>query len=172
VDDILITHQGLSGPVILNASLVWEPGLEIEINWVPELTLESTFEQLKRDKAEGGRGQFRVWLSKRLPRRLAERIAWNAEARGSWAKLSDDRLMALATDIHAYRFIPADTFGYRHAEVMKGGVDTREVSAETMESLKVPGLYFIGEVLDVTGQLGGFNFQWAWSSSWVVGQTV
>jgi predicted Rossmann fold flavoprotein len=171
-EDIMITHKGLSGPVVLNVSLVWEPGQEIVINWVPELTVKSTFQQLKKDKTAGGRGQFRVWLSERIPRRLAERIAWNAEARGSWAELSDEQLLALATEIHSYRFIPADTFGYRMAEVMKGGVDTREFSPKTMECLKVPGLFFIGEILDVTGQLGGFNFQWAWSSGFACGRAV
>ena len=170
VEDIMITHKGLSGPVILNASLVREPGHEITLNWVPEMTVEETFKQLKKDKVSGGRGEFRVWFSERIPRRLAERIAWNAEARGPWAELSDERLIALAKDIHAYSFIPAETFGYRQAEVMKGGVDTREFSPQTMECLKIPGLFFIGEVLDVTGQLGGFNFQWAWSSGFVAGQ--
>jgi len=172
VEDLMITHQGLSGPVMLNASLYWNPGQEITVNWVPELTVESTYKQLKKDKAEGGRGKFRVWFSERIPRRLAERIAWNAEARGAWAALPDERLMALARDIHAYRFVPAGTFGYRMAEVMKGGVDTREISRETMEAKNVPGLFFIGEVLDVTGQLGGFNFQWAWASGFVAGQNV
>jgi hypothetical protein len=172
VEDIMITHKGLSGPVMLNASLYWKPEQEIEVNWVPEFNVESTYEKLKKDKAAGGRGQFRVWLSERLPRRLAERIAWNAGARGAWSALSDERLLALARDIHAYRFVPADTFGYRMAEVMRGGVDTREISRETMEVKKVPGLYFIGEVLDVTGQLGGFNFQWAWASGWAAGQAV
>jgi len=171
-EDIMITHTGLSGPVILNASLVWEPGREIVINWVPENTVEQTFEQLRRDKAAGGRGKFRIWFSEKIPKRLAERIAWNAEARGPWAELSDERLLALAKDIHAYRFVPKDTFGYRMAEVMKGGVDTREFSDKTMECKKVPGLFFIGEVLDVTGQLGGFNFQWAWASGWVSGQAI
>jgi len=172
VEDIMITHKGLSGPVMLNASLYWKPEQEIEVNWVPEFNVESTYEKLKKDKAAGGRGQFRVWLSERLPRRLAERIAWNAGARGAWSALSDERLLALARDIHAYRFVPADTFGYRMAEVMRGGVDTREISRETMEVKKVPGLFFIGEVLDVTGQLGGFNFQWAWASGWCAGQAV
>ncbi len=172
VEDLMITHKGLSGPVMLNASLYWNPGQEITVNWVPEFTVESTYDQLKKDRAAGGRGKFRVWFSERIPRRLAERIAWNAEARGAWSALSDERLLALARDIHAYRFIPAGTFGYRMAEVMKGGVDTREISRETMEAKKVPGLFFIGEVLDVTGQLGGFNFQWAWASGFVAGQAV
>ncbi len=172
VEDLMITHKGLSGPVMLNASLYWKPGREIAVNWVPEFTVESTFNQLKEDRAAGGRGKFRVWFSQRIPRRLAERIAWNAEARGPWAALSDERLMALARDIHDYRFVPAGTFGYRMAEVMRGGVDTREISRETMEAKKVPGLFFIGEVLDVTGQLGGCNFQWAWASGYAAGQNV
>ena len=172
VDDIMITHKGLSGPVMLNCSLYWKPGQEIVVNWVPEWTVEQTFEKLKKDKVAGGRGEFRIWLSTRLPKRLAERIAWNAGARGAWAALPDEILLQLATDLHAYRFVPAETFGYRQAEVTRGGVDTREVSPVTMESLKVPGLFFIGEVLDVTGQLGGFNFQWAWASGWASGQAV
>jgi predicted flavoprotein YhiN len=101
---------------------------------------------------------------------LAERLAYHAGARGPWAALSDEQLKALAEDLHAYRFVPADTFGYRQAEVMRGGVDTRELDRETMECRKVPGLFFIGEVLDVTGKLGGFNFQWAWASAFVAGQ--
>ncbi len=172
VEDIMITHTGLSGPIMLNASLVWEPGKEIVINWIPEMTVEETYAQLKKDKAAGGRGEFRIWFSERIPRRLADRIAWNAGARGAWAELPDETLMSLAKNIHEYRFVPQDTFGYRVAEVTKGGVDTREFSPQTMESLKVPGLFFIGEVLDITGQLGGFNFQWAWASGWVSGQAV
>lgn len=172
VEDLMITHKGFSGPVMLNASLYWEPGKEIEINWVPEYNVETTYWQLKKDKVDGGRGKFRVWFSERVPRRLAERIAWHAEARGAWSALSDERLLTLAENIHAYRFIPADTFGFSQAEVTRGGVDTKEVSPQTMESLKIPGLYFIGEVLDVTGQLGGFNFQWAWASGWTAGKVV
>jgi predicted Rossmann fold flavoprotein len=171
-EDIMITHQGLSGPVMLNGSLYWNEGQEVTVNWIPELTVQSTFERLKKDKVAGVRGEFRNWFSERIPRRLAERIAWNAEARGSWAALPDEKLMALAKDIHAYSFVPSGTFGYRMAEVTRGGVDTREISRETMEAKKVPGLYFIGEVLDVTGQLGGFNFQWAWASGWAAGQSL
>jgi predicted Rossmann fold flavoprotein len=171
-DDLMIRHGGLSGPVILNASLNWEPGREIVINWVPEHTAEATFKQLKLDKTAGGRGKTRIWLSKRLPRRLAERIAWHAEARGPWRALSDERLLALAKDIHAYRFTPSGTFGWDEAEVMRGGVDTRELSSKTMEARKVPGLFFTGEVMDVAGEVGGFNLQWAWSSGWAAGQAV
>jgi hypothetical protein len=172
MDGLLITHKGISGPAVLNASLDWEPGSEIAINWVPEVSLEDTFKQLKVDKAAGGRGKYRTWFSHRLPRRLADRIAWNAEARGSWAALSEQKLLALAKDIHEYRFIPSGTFGYKQAEVMRGGVDTRELSRETMECRKRPGLFFTGEVMDVTGRLGGFNLQWAWSSGYAAGQAV
>ena len=172
VEDLMITHKGLSGPVMLNASLFWQPGKEIVVNWVPEWTVESAFQQLLKDKKDGGRGKYRVGLSQRIPRRLAERLAYHAGARGAWAKLPDEALRKLAEDLHAYRFIPAETFGYRMAEVTRGGVDTREFSRETMECRKVPGLFFIGEVLDVTGKLGGFNFQWAWASGFTAGQAV
>ncbi len=171
-EDLMIAHKGLTGPVMLNASLYWEPGQEILVNWVPEYNVEKTFWQLMKDKAEGGRGKFRVWLSKRIPKRLADRLAWHAGARGAWATLPDDKLKNLARFIHAYRFTPDGTFGYGMAEVTRGGVDTRDISPRTMESLKVPGLYFIGEVLDVTGQLGGFNFQWAWASGYAAGQSL
>ena len=171
-EDIMITHKGLSGPVMLNASLHWKPGQEIVINWVPELTVEKTLAKLKKDQAAGGRGEFRIWLSERIPRRLAERLAYHAGARGAWKNLPETTLKTLAQTLHAYRFTPADTFGYRMAEVTKGGVDTRELERTTLECRKVPGLFFIGEVLDVTGKLGGFNFQWAWASGFVAGQAV
>jgi len=171
-DDVMITHRGLSGPVVLNASLHWKEGQEIFINWVPEYSVGETLEQLKLDKETGGRGEYRAWLSQRIPRRLADRIAWHAEARGSWAALPDEKLLALAKDLHACHFIPAGTMGYKEAEVTRGGVDARELWAKTMEAKKVPGLFFIGEVVDVTGDLGGFNLQWAWSSGWAAGQAV
>jgi predicted Rossmann fold flavoprotein len=170
--DVMITHKGLSGPVMLNASLYWKPGQEIEINWVPEHKADTTCWQLRQEKAAGGKGKFKEWFSQRVPHRLADRIAWHAQARGAWTKLPDDILLNLAQDIHAYRFIPEGTFGYGQAEVTRGGVDTRKVSPMTMESRLSPGLFFVGEVLDVTGQLGGFNFQWAWSSGWSAGQAV
>ncbi len=170
-EDIMITHKGLSGPVMLNASLHWQPGQEIVINWVPELDVEETYQGLKKEK-NGGKVTFKPWLSERLPQRLAARLAYHAGARGNWAELPDETLKKLAETLHAYRFVPADTFGYRMAEVMRGGVDTRELSRKTMECKKVPGLYFIGEVMDVTGKLGGFNFQWAWSSAYTAAQAL
>jgi predicted Rossmann fold flavoprotein len=171
-DDVMITHRGLSGPVVLGASLHWKEGQEIFINWVPEYTVGETLQQLKLDKEAGGKGEYRTWLSQRIPRRLADRIAWHAEVRGSWSALPDERLLALAKDLHAYHFVPAGTMGYKEAEVTRGGVDTKDLWAKTMEAKKVPGLFFVGEVLDVTGELGGFNLQWAWTSGWAAGQAV
>ncbi|MFI5355551.1 MAG: NAD(P)/FAD-dependent oxidoreductase, partial [Desulfobaccales bacterium] len=171
-DDLMITHVGLSGPVILNATLDWEPGTPIVINWVTASTVEKTFQQLLEDKKAGGKGKIKDWLREAIPRRLADRLAYNAGARGNWTALPQDVLRKLAQDLHSYRFTPADTVGYKQAEVTRGGVDTRELSRETMESTKNPGLFLIGEVMDVTGQLGGFNFQWAWASAYCAGQAV
>jgi predicted Rossmann fold flavoprotein len=171
-DDIMITHKGLSGPVVLNASLAWEPGLEVAVNWAPERDEPQTLDLLKRDRVGGGRGQVRDWLMRRIPKRLVDRIAWHAGARGAWTSLPDDTLESISRSFHSYRFIPSGTFGYKEAEVTRGGVDTHELSSKTMEAIKVPGLYFVGEVMDVTGQLGGFNLQWAWSSGWAAGQVV
>jgi len=168
-EDIMITHKGLSGPIMLNASLHWRPGQEITLNWIPEGTMGATYKQLLKEKTTG-KMPFKPWLSERLPKSLAARLAYLAGARGNWAELSDEQLKKLAQTLHAYRFVPADTFGYGQAEVTRGGVDTRELSPQTMECLKVPGLYFIGEVMDVTGKLGGFNFQWAWASAYAAGQ--
>lgn len=170
-EDIMITHKGLSGPVMLNASLHWRPGQEVVINWIPELDVERTYRGLKKESSEG-KVTLKPWLSERLPQRLAARLAYHAGARGNWAELPDETLKKLAEILHAYRFVPADTFGYRMAEVMRGGVDTRELSRETMECRKVRGLYFIGEIMDVTGKLGGFNFQWAWSSAYTAAQAL
>ncbi len=119
-DDLMITHKGLSGPVMLNASLYWKPGQEIEINWVPEHQADITCWQLRQEKAAGGKGKFKAWFSQRVPHRLADRIAWHAQARGDWTHLPDDILLGLAQDIHAYRFIPEGTFGYGQAEVTRG----------------------------------------------------
>jgi hypothetical protein len=166
-EDLMITHKGLSGPVILNASLFWKPGREIVVDWIPDSTPERTLARLREDPVGA-----KHWLRERLSRRLADRLAHHAGAKGNWGDLPKEKLQALAQDLHAYRFVPADTFGYRMAEVMRGGVDTREVNRKTMECRKVPGLFFIGEVLDVTGKLGGFNFQWAWASAVAAGRVV
>jgi len=107
-----------------------------------------------------------------VPKRLAERLAWHAGARGNWTALSEEVLWKLASAMHADHIMPADTFGFSKAEVTRGGVDTHSVNPTTMESRKQPGLFFAGEVLDVTGRLGGFNLQWAWTSGSIAGQSV
>jgi len=171
-DDLMLTHTGLSGPVILDASLIWDPGERLVINWVPGHGVETTYEQLMKDKKKGGKGIVKPWFLEAVPKRLAERLAWHAGARGNWTALSEDVLWALANAIHADSLVPAETAGYDKAEVTRGGVDTHQINPTTMESRKRPGLFFAGEVLDVTGRLGGFNLQWAWTSGFIAGQSV
>ena len=157
-EKLLITHRGLSGPAVLQISSFWNPGEAIEIDLAPdrEITAPLLAQNARRDSS----AVFQT-LRSFLPARMAERwIALNPPA--SWTNPS---LAALEKEIHSWRLTPAGTEGYAKAEVTAGGVDTRELDAKTMESRRVPGLFFIGEVLDVTGWLGGYNFQWAWASA-------
>ena len=146
---MLFTHKGLSGPAILQISSYWQPGSAIELDLLPHATVEEI-------EAARGNRTLKNTLADDLPKRLAER----------W--LEFNRL----EDLHRWRVQPGGTEGYAKAEVTAGGVHPDELSSKTMESRKVPGLYFIGEVVDVTGHLGGYNFQWAWSSGWAAGQAV
>lgn len=168
-EGLLFTHRGLSGPSILQISSYWEEGEPIVIDLAPDTDV---FALLKEQKQSQPRLHISNALAEILPRRLAQSICdeWNDS--GPLANLSDIRLAALAGAINAWHVKPAGTEGYRTAEVTRGGVDTRELSSQTMEANKQPGLFFIGEVVDVTGHLGGFNFQWAWSSGYVAGQYV
>lgn len=167
---LLFTHGGLSGPVSLQASLHWHPGDTIMIDLLPG---RDTFSWFLARKREGNRGQVRNLLSELLPARLAERFCESFfPSTLPLPQASERALEELCRRIHAWTFVPAGTVGYSKAEVTRGGVDTDELSSKTMECRKVPGLYFIGEVVDVTGWLGGFNFQWAWSSGWAAGQVV
>jgi predicted Rossmann fold flavoprotein len=164
-EKMLFTHRGLSGPAILQISSYWRPGEPITLDLAPELELTGPLraQQSRRDLA-AARGAFRA----ALPHRLADR--WlDLFPPAGW---SNHALDELEHRVHHWRITPAGTEGYARAEVTAGGVDTNELSAKTMESRKVPGLYFIGEVVDVTGQLGGFNFQWAWASGYCAGQAV
>jgi predicted Rossmann fold flavoprotein len=164
-EKMLITHRGLSGPAILQISSYWEPGSAIMLDLAPERELTAALREAKsrRDPATL-RNAFRA----ALPNRLADRwLDVHAPA-----GFSNPALEEVERGIHNWRLQPAGTEGYAKAEVTAGGVDTGELSAKTMESRKVPGLYFIGEVADVTGQLGGFNFQWAWASGYAAGQAV
>ena len=163
-EKMLITHRGLSGPAILQVSSYWAPGTPINIDLAPEREIQAILRSAKVRNAASARSVVRQVL----PNRLADRwLQFHAPA--AW---TNQALAELERQIHNWTIVPADTEGYEKAEVTAGGVDTDELSAKTMGSRRVPGLYFIGEVVDVTGHLGGFNFQWAWSSGVAAGQSV
>jgi predicted Rossmann fold flavoprotein len=166
---LLFTHRGLSGPSILQISSYWREGNEITLSMLPGVSL---FEELRAARAQNGRQALQTALSAFLPKRLAHLIAESEKGPANLADYSDKRLRAVEEAVNRWRFKPAGSEGYRTAEVTLGGVDTRELDSRTMEAKTVPGLYFIGEVVDVTGWLGGYNFQWAWSSGWCAGQAA
>jgi predicted Rossmann fold flavoprotein len=166
---MLFTHRGLSGPAILQISSYWREGDEIVLSMLPGVNL---FEELRAARAQNGRQALQTALSAFLPKRLAQLVAEAEKGPANLADHSDKRLRAIDEAVNHWRFKPAGSEGYRTAEVTLGGVDTRELDSRTMEAKAVPGLYFIGEVVDVTGWLGGYNFQWAWSSGWCAGQAV
>jgi predicted Rossmann fold flavoprotein len=166
---MLFTHRGLSGPAILQISSYWREGDEIVLSMLPGVNL---FEELRAARAQNGRQALHTALSAFLPKRLAQLVAEMEKGPANLADYSDKRLRTIDEAVNRWRFKPAGSEGYRTAEVTLGGVDTRELDSRTMEAKAVPGLYFIGEVVDVTGWLGGYNFQWAWSSGWCAGQAV
>jgi predicted Rossmann fold flavoprotein len=166
---LLFTHRGLSGPAILQISSYWRAGEDIVIDMAPERDILALLKQLRRDHP---RQELATALTGLLAKRLAQTIA---DAIGGPARLADfsDKLLSnVAAAVKAWRVRPNGTEGYRTAEVTLGGVDTTELSSKTFEAKSVPGLYFIGEVIDVTGHLGGFNFQWAWASGHAAGRHV
>ena len=162
-EDLLFTHRGLSGPAVLQISTFWRPGERVTVDLAPGVDLDAV---LREAKARPGR-RLAALLAERLPRRLAE--AWLQPTPGlaerRVADLRDRDLAQLAEGLQRWQVLPAGSEGYRKAEVTAGGVDTRELDSRSGESRRVPGLYFIGEVVDVTGWLGGYNFQWAWASA-------
>ena len=163
-EKMLITHRGLSGPAILQISSHWADGKPIRIDLAPERDVTASLLKARIRNIAAARAGF-VGI---LPKRLAE--SWLEEhAPRGW---SNQSMKDLERKIHAWELTPADTEGYEKAEVTTGGVDTDELSGKTMESLKVPGLFFIGELVDVTGHLGGFNFQWAWASGAAAGRSL
>jgi predicted Rossmann fold flavoprotein len=167
-EKMLITHRGLSGPAILQASSYWEKSRPVVIDLAPGREVTAAFREGPGTTTTRTLAALRAELRKFLPHRLADR--WlDLHAPASW---TNQALAEFETKLHAWAISPAGTEGYQKAEVTAGGVDTAELSAKTMESRKVPGLYFIGEVVDVTGHLGGFNFQWAWSSGAAAGQSL
>lgn len=169
-ENILFTHAGLSGPATLQASLHWYPGQKVEVNLLPE---ESLFDWLIQKKKEGSKALIKNLVAEKIPTRLAERFCeLYFTSTAPMGQVPDKELQFLCDKIHHWTFIPAGTVGYNKAEVTRGGVDTDELSSKTMEAKKATGLYFIGEVVDVTGWLGGYNFQWAWASGAAAGAEV
>jgi predicted Rossmann fold flavoprotein len=166
-EGLLFTHRGLSGPSILQISSYWRTGEKITVNLAPQLDISL---YLKEQKQNNPKQHINNVLSEILPRRLAQSICDELSCSGPLGPLSHAVLDDLGRAINHWHIAPTGTEGYRTAEVTLGGVDTKELSSQTMQSLKNPGLFFIGEVMDVTGHLGGFNFQWAWSSGYVAGQ--
>lgn len=166
---MLFTHRGLSGPSILQISSYWREGDEIVLDMAPGIDL---FEELRRARTEQGRQAIHTVLGHFIPKRLAQLIADLEGASGPIGDFSDKRLRVIANAIKDWHVKPVGSEGYRTAEVTLGGVDTRDLESRTLEAKEVKGLYFIGEVVDVTGWLGGYNFQWAWASGWSAGQTV
>jgi len=166
---LLFTHRGLSGPAILQISSHWREGGTITIDLLPGVDV---MEALRAARQQNGKQSPHNFLGTLLPRRLAKEIADTPDYAGTLADLSDAKMKKLAGQINDWRIVPGGTEGYRTAEVTLGGIDTRDLDSKTMQTKSVPGLYFIGEVVDVTGWLGGYNFQWAWSSGWCAGQAA
>jgi predicted Rossmann fold flavoprotein len=164
---ILFTHRGLSGPAILQISSYWREGDDIAIAMLPSVEV---FDVLRNARKANGRQMLSTYLAESLPKRLARMIAEGVA--GTMGDLSDATLRKIDARVNAWRMRPSGSEGYRTAEVTLGGVDTKALNSKTMAVNAVPGLYFIGEVVDVTGWLGGYNFQWAWSSGWCAGQTA
>jgi len=166
---MLFTHRGLSGPAILQISSFWREGHDIVIRFAPGT---DWFDTLRRARSEQGRQALQSVLGEHLPKRLAQLLAEEAGLQGNMADQSDKKLQQVAAMLENWTVRPTGSEGYRTAEVTLGGVDTDGLDSRTMQARSVPGLFFIGEVVDVTGWLGGYNFQWAWSSGWCAGQAV
>lgn len=166
---MLFTHRGVSGPSILQISSYWREGDEIRIAMLPGVDVADLIRVAKRSN---GRQAVQTVLANHLPKRLAQSIAERTGIDGNLADLSDGQIKTIAAAVNDWRIKPAGSEGYRTAEVTLGGVDTNGLDQKTMQAKSVPGLFFIGEAVDVTGWLGGYNFQWAWSSGWVAGQAA
>ena len=168
-ENVLFTHRGLSGPAVLQISSYWRAGEAIEIDLLPQVNLET---ELKSKRQQKLKNSLKTILDGYLPKRLVSCLLTDNVLNISLPDLSDRQIQQIADELHHWTIKPNGTEGYRTAEVTVGGVDCDALSSKTMESKQVPGLYFIGEVVDVTGWLGGYNFQWAWSSAWCAGQYV
>ncbi len=168
-ENLLFTHRGLSGPAILQVSSHWMPGQSVTIDVLPEMDLMA---ELEEGRKRHPKKQIKSLLFSHLPRRLVLARISKKDGNIPLGSAGQARMVRVAEALHHWQVTPGGTEGYRTAEVTVGGVDCNGVSSKTMEARKAPGLFFIGEVLDVTGWLGGFNLQWAWSSGWCAGQYV
>jgi len=168
-ENLLFTHRGLSGPAVLQISSYWHSGEEVTINLLPAVNLDS---ELKLKRQQKIKSLLKTILDIYLPKRLLNCLLPEELLNTSLQDISDRQIILIADYLHNWTIKPNGTEGYRTAEVTVGGIDCESISSKTMESKQVSGLYFIGEVLDVTGWLGGYNFQWAWSSAWCAGQFV
>ena len=166
---MLFTHRGISGPAILQISSYWREGDEITVDMAPGVDVLA---ELKAGRTTQGKQGLATALSQHVPKRLAQTLVEQTGFTGTLGDAGDKVLKPLAAAVNAWRVKPVGSEGYRTAEVTLGGVDTRSLDSKTMEARDVAGLYFIGEVVDVTGWLGGYNFQWAWASGWCAGQAV
>ena len=169
-EDLLFTHRGLSGPAVLQASSFWQDGQAIRINLLPELDVAQTLIEAKTSTKKN----LANFLTAYLPARLVDGLLLAHDFQGDQkiADMPDKRLRLLGEKLNRWELVPNGSEAYRKAEVTRGGIDTRELSQQTMMATRVPGLYFIGEAVDVTGWLGGFNFQWAWASGFAAGSAV
>ena len=167
-ENVLFTHKGLSGPGILKTSLFWNHGDSIEVNWLPSISLDDMLKKVS--------GNTRVdnMIKKYLPNSFVDLFFERMDIDGSLyvSRLSKDMILKIKNELHYMKLVPTNTEGFRKAEVSRGGICTSKVSSKTLESQLQPGLHFIGEVLDVTGQLGGHNFQWCWASASAVGEAL
>ena len=168
-ENLLFTHRGLSGPAMLQISSYWQKGQAVEIDLLPN---RDAFAWLQSVQKQRPKAELKTILGEVLPARLAQRLCETLFSNRPMGQYADKNLQAIAQQLHCWQLTPSGTEGMRTAEVCLGGVDTRELSSKTLESSKVAGLYFIGETVDVTGWLGGYNFQWAWSSGYCAGQVV
>jgi predicted Rossmann fold flavoprotein len=166
---MLITHRGVSGPSILQISSYWRPGDDLRLNLLPD---GDAFQLLREQQSVRPAAEFKTVLSDLLPRRFAQRLCELWLPNRPMKQFNEPQLREIAAQLQSWPLIASGTEGYRTAEVTLGGVDTDELSSSTMQSKKIPGLYFIGEVVDVTGWLGGYNFQWAWASGHAAGNAI
>jgi predicted Rossmann fold flavoprotein len=166
-ENILFTHRGLSGPAILQVSSFWQPGDSVAIDLLPD---HDALGWLQQQQGERPNSELKTLLGEVFTKKMASLLAEHWFVSKPMKQYTPAELLAVAEHLSHWQLVPAGTEGYRTAEVTLGGIDTREVSSKTMESPKSPGLYFVGEVLDVSGHLGGFNFQWAWASGYAAAQ--